>query len=91
MNHKEARNFSKNLNLPRLFGIPNQIQSAEEIRSQKLEQVPFFEQNWEMLLSELEARGLSDISLLHLKQADEASFWIETQYLDFWELLALFD
>lgn len=90
MNLEEARNFSQQLELPRLKGSLEQIQHAEQIRAEKLKEIPSFEQNWDNFLARLEARLLSDYSLVHLKQADDASFWIENEHLNFWELLELF-
>ena len=91
MNLEEARNFSQQLELPRLKGSGEQIQQAEQIRAEKLKDIPRFEQNWDNFLDQLAARLLSDYSVVHLKQADDASFWIENEHLNFWELLELFE
>ncbi|MBD1877956.1 hypothetical protein [Coleofasciculus sp. FACHB-T130] len=87
MNIDEARNFSMGLGLPPLVGTLAEIQEAEQIRAEKLKQVPWLEENWEIYLSELETRFLPDDSLRQLKLADSARFWIENCDLDFWELL----
>jgi len=91
MNLEEARKFSQQLELPPLIGSWEQIQQAEQIRAKKLKEISSFEKNWDNFLDQLEARLLSDYSLLYLKQADEASFWIENKHLSFWELLELFE
>ena len=91
MNLEEARNFSQQLELPRLNGSLEQIQQAEQIRAEKLKEIPNFEKNWDNFLDRLDARLVSDYSLVHLKQADDASFWIENEHLNFWELLELFE
>lgn len=89
MNQHETIKLSILLNLPPLAGNQNEIQQAEQIRAKKLEQVPFFEKEWEMFCSTLEVRLLPDNCLQQLKQQDDAKFWIENCDLDFWELLEL--
>jgi hypothetical protein len=91
MNLEEARKFSQQLELPGLKGSWEQIQQAEQIRAEKLKDIPSFEQNWDNFLDQLAARLLSDYSVVYLKQADDASFWIENEHLHFWELLELFE
>lgn len=90
MNQNEAINLSILLQLPRLVGTAEEIQQAELIRSEKLKQLPFFEANWDIFLSELDARHLPDDTLIYLKQSDLAKFWIENSDLSFWELLEFF-
>jgi hypothetical protein len=91
MNIDESRNFSRLLNLPPLVGSLAEIQEAEQIRAEKLKQVPWLEENWEIYLNKVESRFLPDDSLRHLKLANLSSFWIENCHLDFWELLEWFD
>ncbi|MEW5858217.1 MAG: hypothetical protein AB1861_12675 [Cyanobacteriota bacterium] len=92
MNIDDARNFSMGLGFPPLVGTRAEIQEAEQIRAEKLKQVPWFEENGEFYLNlgELETTFLLDDSLRHLRLADSARFWIENSDLDFWELLKWF-
>ncbi|MEG4225753.1 hypothetical protein QUA35_07185 [Microcoleus sp. N9_B2] len=90
MTPKEARELSISLKLPELVGNALEIQQAEIIRAEKLQQVPFFEAEWEMFMTEIENKGYYDNSLQLLKQSDVAKFWIKYRELDFWQLLKLF-
>lgn len=90
MTPKEARELSISLKLPELVGTALEIQQAEIIRAEKLQQVPFFEAEWEMFMTEIENKGYYDNSLQLLKQSDVAKFWIKYRELDFWQLLKLF-
>jgi hypothetical protein len=90
MTPKEARELSISLKLPELVGTALEIQQAEIIRAEKLQQVPFFESEWEMFINEIENKDYYDNSLQLLKQTDIAKFWIEYRELDFWQLLKLF-
>jgi len=90
MTPKEARELSISLKLPELVGTALEIQQAEIIRAEKLEQVPFFESEWEMFMNEIENKDYYDNSLQLLKQSDGAKFWIKYRELDFWQLLKLF-
>ncbi len=89
MTPKEARELSISLKLPELVGTALEIQQAEIIRAEKLQQVPFFEANWEMFMTELENRDYYDNSLQLLRQNNVAKFWIKYRELDFWQLLKL--
>lgn len=90
MTPKEARELSISLKLPELVGTALEIQQAEIIRAKKLQQVPFFEAEWEMFMNEIENKDYYDNSLQLLKQSDVAKFWIKYRELDFWQLLKLF-
>ncbi|MEG4444344.1 hypothetical protein QUB47_19715 [Microcoleus sp. AT9_B5] len=90
MTPKEARELSISLKLPELVGTALEIQQAEIIRAEKLQQVPFFEAEWEMFMNESENKDYYDNSLQLLKQSDVAKFWIKYRELDFWQLLKLF-
>ena len=90
MTPKEARELSISLKLPELVGTALEIQQAEIIRAEKLQQVLFFEAEWEMFMTEIENKGYYDNSLQLLKQSDVAKFWIKYRELDFWQLLKLF-
>ena len=90
MTPKEARELSISLKLPELVGTALEIQQAEIIRAEKLQQVPFFETEWEMFMNEIENKDYYDNSLQLLKQSDVAKFWIKYRELDFWQLLKLF-
>jgi len=90
MTPKEARELSISLKLPDLVGTALEIQQAEIIRAEKLQQVPFFEAEWEMFMTEIENKDYYDNSLQLLKQSDVAKFWIKYRELDFWQLLKLF-
>lgn len=90
MTPKEARELSISLRLPELVGTALEIQQAEIIRAEKLQQVPFFEAEWEMFMTELENRDYYDNSLQLLRQSDVAKFWIKYRELDFWQILKLF-
>jgi hypothetical protein len=90
MTPKEARELSISLKLPELVGTALEIQQAEIIRAEKLQQVPFFESEWEMFINEIENKDYYDNSLQLLKQTDIAKFWIKYRELDFWQLLKLF-
>jgi hypothetical protein len=90
MTPKEARELSISLKLPELVGTALEIQQAEIIRAEKLQQVPFFEAEWEMFMNEIENKDYYDNSLQLLKQSDVAKFWIKYRELDFWQLLKLF-
>ena len=87
---KEARELSISLKLPELVGTALEIQQAEIIRAEKLQQVPFFESEWEMFINEIDNKDYYDNSLQLLKQTDIAKFWIKYRELDFWQLLKLF-
>jgi len=89
MTPKEARELSISLKLPELVGTALEIQQAEIIRAEKLQQVPFFESEWEMFINEIENKDYYDNSLQLLKQSDVAKFWIKYRELDFWQLLKL--
>jgi hypothetical protein len=90
MTPKEARELSISLKLPDLVGTALEIQQAEIIRAEKLQQVPFFEAEWEMFMTEIENKDYYDNSLQLLKQSNVAEFWIKYRELDFWQLLKLF-
>jgi len=90
MTPKEARELSISLKLPELVGTALEIQQAEIIRAEKLQQVPFFESEWEMFMNEIENKDYYDNSLQLLKQSDIAKFWIKYRELDFLQLLKLF-
>jgi hypothetical protein len=90
MTPKEARELSISLRLPELVGTALEIQQAEIIRAEKLQQVPFFEAEWEMFMTEIENKDYYDNSLQLLRQSDLARFWIKYRELDFWQLLKLF-
>lgn len=90
MTPKEARELSISLKLPELVGTALEIQQAEIIRAEKLQQIPFFETEWEMFMTEIENKDYYDNSLQLLKQSDVAKFWIKYRELDFWQLLKLF-
>ena len=90
MTPKEARELSISLKLPELVGTALEIQQAEIIRVEKLQQVPFFEAEWEMFMTEIENKDYYDNSLQLLKQSNVAEFWIKYRELDFWQLLKLF-
>ncbi|MEG4581568.1 hypothetical protein QUA71_18425 [Microcoleus sp. MON1_C5] len=90
MTPKEARELSISLKLPDLIGTALEIQQAEIIRAEKLQQVPFFEAEWEMFMTEIENKDYYDNSLQLLKQSNVAEFWIKYRELDFWQLLKLF-
>jgi len=90
MTPKEARELSISLKLPELVGTALEIQQAEIIRAEKLQQVPFFESEWEMFMNEIENKDYYDNSLQLLKQSEVAKFWIKYRELDFWQLLKLF-
>jgi hypothetical protein len=89
MTPKQARELSISLKLPELVGTALEIQQAEIIRAEKLQQVPFFEANWEMFMTEIENKDYYDNSLQLLKQSNVAEFWIKNRELDFWQLLKL--
>lgn len=89
MTPKEARELSISLKLPELVGTALEIQQAEIIRAEKLQQVPFFEAEWEMFMTEIENKDYYDNSLQLLKQNNVAEFWIKYRELDFWQLLKL--
>ena len=89
MTPKEARELSISLKLPELVGTALEIQQAEIIRVEKLQQVPFFEAEWEMFMTEIENKDYYDNSLQLLKQSNVAEFWIKYRELDFWQLLKL--
>jgi hypothetical protein len=90
MTPKEARELSISLKLPELVGTALEIQQAEIIRAEKLQQVPFFEAEWEMFMNEIENKDYYDNSLQLLKQSDVAKFWVKYRELDFWQILKLF-
>jgi hypothetical protein len=90
MTPKEARELSISLKLPELVGTALEIQQAEIIRVEKLQQVPFFEAEWEMFMNEIENKDYYDNSLQLLKQSDVAKFWVKYRELDFWQILKLF-
>jgi hypothetical protein len=90
MTPKEARELSISLKLPELVGTALEIQQAEIIRGEKLQQVPFFEAEWEMFMNEIENKDYYDNSLQLLKQSDVAKFWVKYRELDFWQILKLF-
>ena len=90
MTPKEARELSISLKLPDLVGTALEIQQAEIMRVEKLQQVPFFEAEWEMFMTEIENKDYYDNSLQLLKQSNVAEFWIKYRELDFWQLLKLF-
>lgn len=90
MTSKEARELSISLKLPDLVGTALEIQQAEIIRAEKLQQVPFFEAEWEMFMTEIENKDYYDNSLQLLKQSNVAEFWIKYRELDFGQLLKLF-
>jgi hypothetical protein len=90
MTPKQARELSIRLKLPELVGTALEIQQAEIIRAEKLQQVPFFEAEWEMFMTEIENKDYYDNSLQLLKQSSVAKFWIKYRELDFWQLLKLF-
>lgn len=90
MTPKEARELSISLKLPELVGTALEIQQAEIIRAEKIQQVPFFEAEWEMFMTEIENKDYYDNSLQLLKQSNVAEFWIKYRELDFWQLLKLF-
>lgn len=90
MTPKEARELSISLKLPELVGTALEIQQAEIIRAEKIQQVPFFEAEWEMFMTEIENKDYYDNSLQLLKQSNAAEFWIKYRELDFWQLLKLF-
>jgi hypothetical protein len=89
MTPKEARELSISLKLPELVGTALEIQQAEIIRGEKLQQVPFFEAEWEMFMTEIENKDYYDNSLQLLRQSNAAEFWIKYRELDFWQLLKL--
>ena len=91
MNQSQARELSIRLELPQLRGTVRDIKEAEIIRAQRLQIVPFFEEEWEIFMTNLSNRNLPESSLWHLKSSDQANFWIENSDLDFWDLLAWFD
>jgi hypothetical protein len=90
MTPKEARELSISLKIPDLVGTALEIEQAETIRAEKLQQVPFFEAEWEMFMTEIENKDYYDNSLQLLKQSNVAEFWIKYRELDFWQLLKLF-
>lgn len=90
MTPKEARELSLSLKLPELVGTALEIQQAEILRAQKLQQVPSFEAEWEIFMTEIENRDYYHNSLQLLRQSDVAKFWIKYRELDFWQLLNLF-
>ena len=90
MTPKEARELSISLKLPELVGTALEIQQAEIIRAEQLQQVPFFESEWEMFMNEIENKDYYDNSLQLLKQSDVAKFWVKYRELDFWQILKLF-
>ena len=90
MTPKEARELSISLKLPELVGTALEIQQAEIIRAEKLQQVPFFEAEWEMFMNEIENKDYHNNSLQLLKQSDVAKFWVKYRELDFWQILKLF-
>jgi len=90
MTPKEARELSISLKLPELVGTALEIQQAEIIRAEKLQQVPFFESEWETFMNEIENKDYYDNSLQLLKQSDGGKFWIKYRELDFLQLLKLF-
>ncbi|MFB2919774.1 MULTISPECIES: hypothetical protein [Aerosakkonema] len=88
MNLFEARKLAKLLNLPPLGGNTlAEINEAEIIRASKLQAVPWYEQNWDNFLSELDARFLPHDCLIYLRQSNLAQFWIQNNDMTFWELL----
>ncbi|MBD2179636.1 hypothetical protein H6S82_10685 [Planktothrix sp. FACHB-1355] len=91
MNLFEARKLAKLLNLPPLVGNTlKEINEAEIIRASKLQAVPWYEENWDNFISELDARFLPDDCLIDLRQSNLTQFWIQNRDMTFWELLEFF-
>jgi hypothetical protein len=90
MSLDNVRKLSQRLKLPPLMGNLREVKEAELIRYQKLKELPLFEENWDIFLSELDARFLSEDCLRQLKLSDDAQFWLDNKELDFWELLEFF-
>ena len=90
MSLHNLRKLSQRLNLPPLIGNFREVKEAELIRYEKLKELPWFEENWDIFLSELDVRFLSEDCLRQLKLSDDAKFWLDNRELDFWELLEFF-
>lgn len=90
MSLDNVRKLSQRLKLPPLMGDWWEVKEAELIRYEKLKELPWFEENWDIFLRQLDARFLSEDCLRQLKLSNDAKFWLDNKELNFWELLDFF-